>query len=317
MLGSFDGSHTYADNGVSPVTVTINDSSGGSDTQTFTMTVNNVAPTLAISGAADVNEGSSYTLNLSSSDPGADTITSWTINWGDDASRSCPAIRRASTHTYADGDANYTISATATDEDGTFAAGNTVAVTVNNVAPTLAISGAANVNEGSSYTLNLSSSDPGADTITSWTINWGDGIEIVSGNPASVTHTYADGDRQLHDQRHSHRRGRHVRGRQHGRRDRRQRRPDRQRRRAVLHVRRHADHAQRQRLRPGRRGRPAHVRVGPRRQRHVRNGWRRTPCSIPQALGYTGTQTRTVKLRVSDGDGGHDDCHDDRASSSA
>ena len=37
--------------------------------------------------------------------------------------------------------ASYTISATATDEDGTFAAGNTVAVTVHNVAPTLAISG--------------------------------------------------------------------------------------------------------------------------------------------------------------------------------
>ncbi len=44
---------------------------------------------------------------------------------------------------YADGTANYTISATATDEDGTYAAGNTVGVTVNNVAPTLAISGAA------------------------------------------------------------------------------------------------------------------------------------------------------------------------------
>ena len=46
------------------------------------------------------------------------------------------------THTYADGDADYVISATATDEDGTFAAGNTVAVDVLNVARTVAISGA-------------------------------------------------------------------------------------------------------------------------------------------------------------------------------
>ena len=97
------------------------------------------------------------------------------------------------THTYADGSASYTISATATDEDGTYAAGNTVGVTVNNVAPTLAISGAASVNEGSTYTLNLSKSDPGADTISQWTINWGDGTQVVSGNPASVTHVYADG----------------------------------------------------------------------------------------------------------------------------
>ncbi len=57
------------------------------------------------------------------------------------------------------------------------------AVTVNNVAPTLAISGAASVNEGSTYTLNLSSSDPGADTISQWTINWGDTAQVVTGNP--------------------------------------------------------------------------------------------------------------------------------------
>ena len=39
------------------------------------ITVDNLVPTLTISGAATVNEGASYTLNLSSSDPGADTIS--------------------------------------------------------------------------------------------------------------------------------------------------------------------------------------------------------------------------------------------------
>ena len=102
----------------------------------------NVAPALAISGASSVNEGSSYTLNLSALDPGADTISGWTINWGD-GSEIITGNPSSVTHTYADGAAGYTINATATDEDGTFAAGNTVAVTVNNVAPTLAISGAA------------------------------------------------------------------------------------------------------------------------------------------------------------------------------
>ena len=89
-------------------------------------------------------------------------------------------------HTYADGDASYMISATATDEDGTFAAATTVPVDVSTWRRRLAISGAASVNEGSAYTLNLSSSDPGDDTITQWTINWGDGTEVVAGNPASV-----------------------------------------------------------------------------------------------------------------------------------
>jgi len=68
-----------------------------------------------------------------------------------------------------------------------------VALAVLNVAPALVLSGAADTNEGSSYTLNLSSSilhrhDHAMD------INWGDGSQVVSGNPSSVSHTYADGD---------------------------------------------------------------------------------------------------------------------------
>jgi hypothetical protein len=94
---------------------------------------------LAISGASDVDEGSVYTLNLSSLDPGDDTITSWTINWGD-GSEVVSGNPSSVTHTYADGDASHTITATATDEDGTFAAGNTVGVTVHNVAPTPTLS---------------------------------------------------------------------------------------------------------------------------------------------------------------------------------
>src|SRR5690606_30369470 len=80
VAGSFDGTHTYADDGVYTVEVTINDDNGGTDTKTLTITVGNVDPTLAISGAATIDEGSEYTLNLAASDPGDDTITSLTIN---------------------------------------------------------------------------------------------------------------------------------------------------------------------------------------------------------------------------------------------
>jgi hypothetical protein len=187
-------SHTYADGTASyTISATATDEDGTfAAGNTVGVTVNNVAPTLAISGPANVNEGSSYTLNLSSSDAGTDTINHWAISWGD-STQVVAGNPTSVTHTYADGSASYTISATATDEDGTYNAGNTVGVTVNNVAPTLAISGAASVNEGSTYTLNLSSFDPGADTINHWTINWGDSTQTVSGSPASVTHIYADG----------------------------------------------------------------------------------------------------------------------------
>ena len=39
----------------------------------------------------------------------------------------------------------------------------------------------------------MSASDAGDDTITSWTVNWGDGtIETFAGNPSSVTHVYSN-----------------------------------------------------------------------------------------------------------------------------
>src|SRR4029079_17285359 len=148
---------------------TVTGSAGGTGIKTFLVNAGNVPPALTISGAAVVNEGASYALNLSSFDPGADTISGWSINWGN-GTQFVTGNPTSVTHTYTDGPNNYVISATATDEDGTFAAGNTVAVTVNNVAPTLTIAGAASVAEGALYTLNLTSFDPGADTISSWTI---------------------------------------------------------------------------------------------------------------------------------------------------
>ena len=61
-------------------------------------------------------------------------------------------------------------------------------VTVTDRAITsVSASGSASVTAGAAYTLNLSANEDA----TSWTINWGDGsIQTVSGDPATVTHTY-------------------------------------------------------------------------------------------------------------------------------
>jgi Ca2+-binding RTX toxin-like protein len=203
-LWKFSASTTYADNGVMPAIVRVADSSMSGNFNgvagvdfvelVFDVNVDNVAPTLTIAGASTVDEGGLYTLSLASADPGTDTITGWTIDWGDGHIENVAGNPSDATHTYADGAANRTISATATDEDGTFSALSTVGVAVANVAPTLVISGASTTDEGAVYMLNLSSSDPGADVITGWTIDWGDGIvENIAGNPATLTHTYADG----------------------------------------------------------------------------------------------------------------------------
>jgi hypothetical protein len=189
-IGITDGPATYN------VFLSVNDGQGHTVcTGPVTLTVTDPTPVSSISGPATTDEGSTYTLNLSASDPGGDPIDGWTINWGDGSTPQTVAGNATSvTHVYADGPNDFTISATITNVDGTFATGNTVAVHVNNVPPTLTLSGNATVDEGSTYTLGLSASDPGQDTISSWAINWGDGnLQLVSGNPSSVTHVYANG----------------------------------------------------------------------------------------------------------------------------
>src|SRR5262249_17885306 len=50
------------------------------DSPAVTLTVINVAPSIAISGASNVNEGSSYSLTLGAvTDPGTDTVTSYVV----------------------------------------------------------------------------------------------------------------------------------------------------------------------------------------------------------------------------------------------
>ena len=60
-----------------------------------------------------------------------------------------------------------------------------------NVAPTLTAGGLEAIYAGEVYTLDLTSSDPGEDTIGRWTIDWGDGQSVdYVGNPSQLTHRY-------------------------------------------------------------------------------------------------------------------------------
>jgi uncharacterized lipoprotein NlpE involved in copper resistance len=194
--------HTYADDNASyTVTVTVDDDGAQSGSDSFQVTVNNVAPTLNLSGGGSVAEGALYTLAISHSDPGDDTIASYSIDWGDGGpAQTVTAAELATaggsvTHIYADGAAGgtaRTITVNATDEDGTWT--QTKALTVNNVAPTIALTGNLTVDEGSTFTLNLGAvADPGQDTPTSYTISWGDGVVEVVNSLGDYTHVYADG----------------------------------------------------------------------------------------------------------------------------
>ena len=85
--------------------------------------VRNVAPVLTISGNSTIEVNTPYTLALSKVDPGTDTIAHWDINWGDGSATQQVSGSPASVpHTYTGNPRAYTITATATDEDGTFTA---------------------------------------------------------------------------------------------------------------------------------------------------------------------------------------------------
>src|SRR5439155_23421286 len=57
-----------------PVTFSVNDNSDAR-TNTFSVHLNNVAPTVTLTGAQSVNEGTTYTYSYAVSDPGSETFS--------------------------------------------------------------------------------------------------------------------------------------------------------------------------------------------------------------------------------------------------
>ena len=157
---------------------------------------------MTIAGNNAVNEGQLYTLNLTATDLGNDTVQRWEFDWnGDNVFEQTVSGNPSSvTHTYPDGPAAFTIQARAVNEDGTFAA-NSKTVQVNNVAA-ITLIGNASVAEGAIFTLTLGAGvveDPAVDTITHVEIDWGDetfqiftAAQIAAANQ-QLTHVYADG----------------------------------------------------------------------------------------------------------------------------
>lgn len=187
--------HVYAD-GTASRTITLSLLSGSTpyvNPASKTVSVTDVAPTATLTAPSSVAEGTSFTLNVALTDPGADTVSTYTLNWGDGQSdvvnSSVPATL---THTYANEAASRTITLTVTNEDGTFTAGTTT-LQVTNVAPTFEAGADANLLEGGGLTRNGSFTDTGSDTWTA-TVDYGDGAGpqalALSGKTYVLSKTY-------------------------------------------------------------------------------------------------------------------------------
>jgi outer membrane protein assembly factor BamB len=156
--GTFDGktTHIYGDNGLYMVTLRVTDDSSEVDTDTSTVTVTNIAPTITPFGPFTVSEGSPFTLSATSTDPGSDDLTfTWTFEYGptitnvyyNDGTGPDPypspggifPFSAANTvgHTYGD-DGVSTVTLTVDDDDDGISVYKTN-ITVSNVNPTVTI----------------------------------------------------------------------------------------------------------------------------------------------------------------------------------
>jgi hypothetical protein len=130
---SWSAAATDGPAGPDTVTITATDSTNNTTaTTTFTVAVNNVAPTIALSGNSSVVVNTNYRLDLGAiTDPGTDTVTAYSIDWGDDSFSPFTGNPTgvAASHAFSS-TGEYTITVTLTDEDGTYAEAGTITITV-------------------------------------------------------------------------------------------------------------------------------------------------------------------------------------------
>jgi hypothetical protein len=155
-----------------------------------TVTPVNDAPTLAAIADGAVNEGDSFRVTAVGSDVDAGDVLSYALDAAPTGATIDPATG-AIRWTATDGTAAYAFTVRVSDTGGESAT-RSFTVNVANLAPTLSAGGLQALHVGEAFTLELASSDPGEDTITTWRIDWGDGQVIdYSGNPGQLTHTYS------------------------------------------------------------------------------------------------------------------------------
>jgi PKD repeat protein len=194
------GSHVYRDNGAFTVTVTVNDNTGGSGSNTFQVTVQNAAPVVDAGPDRTINDGATVALPPATfTDAGPDDTHTATIDWGDGSPVATGTVDQlartvAGSHVFA-GSGTFTVTVTVTDDDGGVGT-DTFVVTTNNVNPVVAAGANQTQPEGTAVNVAATFTDPGNDTHTA-TIDWGDGtttpgtVDDVA-KTVSGAHAYAD-----------------------------------------------------------------------------------------------------------------------------
>jgi PKD repeat protein len=193
---SFTLAHVYPNDGQYLLRVAVMDDGGEVGVGYASITIFNVAPTVAITGGT-ANEGSVSNISATIIDPGQEDSWWVLINYGDGTYSEWRTVNNRDftlNHVYAD-NGTYTVTFQVWDDDGSGSA--TAQVVVHNVAPTVTVTGGT-TNEGSSITLIGTHDDPGRlDRAVLAHVDYGDGSPVQTFVPYwwgsyALSHTYAD-----------------------------------------------------------------------------------------------------------------------------
>jgi hypothetical protein len=137
------------DDGAYDLTLKVIDDQGAAASSTGTLTITNRVPAIFASGPSMTSIGADHEIEFSASDPGDDTVSQWTVNWGDGAVDTFGSDAQTAWHVY-ENPGTFTVRITAQDEDGVHGP-RTLGVTVKTATPDAG--GPYTITEGDSLTL--------------------------------------------------------------------------------------------------------------------------------------------------------------------
>lgn len=188
---SFNISRLFSTAGSCLVSVTVTDGTGETDTGSFTITIEEDAPTetvtISVGGPGLVKEGSSLARIVSISD----VSVNWTYSLSVDGSEvDTGSITNGHNsfsveHIFPDGPAVHNVEVEVSSSVPAVLDTKSFQVTVLNVEPTVTITGNTTVAVNTPYTFSYNVVDPGDDTVIGITVDWGD-----NNYTNMTTHTY-------------------------------------------------------------------------------------------------------------------------------
>src|SRR3989441_163500 len=183
-------SHVYSTGGVASkvftITVNATDAATVVGSNTASITINDIAPTVTVTAPASASEGASVSISFTATDDEA--ISKTCVNFGDGSSV-CAASPVS--HVYSTGGVAskaFTITVNATDAAGVTGS-NTASITINDLAPVVTITSVSPNPATSGQTVSVAFTATDDEAISKTCISWGDGVSAC-GITSPATHIY-------------------------------------------------------------------------------------------------------------------------------